>query len=421
MTDRGSGLAPPSADENRRILLLQGPVGPFFVHLHEALEARGADVCRVIFNAGDKLFAPNHSCERFSGSRDEWAAWLKAKIDDWSPDAIILFGCKRPAHLIAADLADATDTPLYSLEEGYVRSGFVTCERGGNNDRSPLMGRLPMADEAIVGRKPAKVGPAFKVMSWWGFSYYTVRQFFSKRTDRQLYHRLLLNPLGDGLFWLGNVWRLFFRKFRERQRIESLCRNFAGDFLLVPLQMPSDSQMGKAANGWSIDRLIEAVVTSFAAIRPTSRLMFKLHPLDGEAPSRERLIRQTAQRLGVSEEVNILHSGSIAELSTHSDGMIVINSTCGFTAIHHGTPLLVLGHALFRNPALATCGDDQEAIDAFMQSRFSADEALRTRYLSFVTCNALLPGDFYVTAGMEQAAINIADRVLGDLSASRDR
>lgn len=421
MIDRGSGLAPPSDDETRRILLLQGPVGPFFVHLHEALEARGADVCRVIFNAGDKLFAPSHSCERFSGSRDEWAAWLNRKIDDWRPDAIILFGCKRPAHLIAADLAASIGIPLYSLEEGYVRSGFVTCERGGNNDLSPLMGRLPCADEVIEAPDPARVGPAFKVMSWWGFSYYTVRQFFSKPGDRQLYHRLLLNPLSAALFWLGNVWRLFVSKHSERRSIRRLLHDHERDFLLVPLQMPSDSQMGKAANGWSIDRLIEAVVTSFAAIRPTNKLVFKLHPLDGEAPSRERLIQQIAQRHGVSDDVEILHSGSIAELSTHSDGMIVINSTCGFTAIHHGTPLLVLGHALFRNPALATCGDDEEAIDRFMRSRFAADEALRKRYLNFVARDALLPGDFYVRGGISQAAQQVADKVLGDLAASRGR
>lgn len=51
-----------------RIMLLQGPVGPFFSELHSALTTQGFRVSRVLFNAGDALFSGHQECLRFTGS-----------------------------------------------------------------------------------------------------------------------------------------------------------------------------------------------------------------------------------------------------------------------------------------------------------------------------------------------------------------
>ena len=40
----------------RRVLLLQGPIGPFFRRLARFLEQHGTDVFKINFNAGDALF-----------------------------------------------------------------------------------------------------------------------------------------------------------------------------------------------------------------------------------------------------------------------------------------------------------------------------------------------------------------------------
>ncbi len=45
----------------KRVLLLQGPVGPFFWNLSKDLQKRGADVFKFNFNAGDALFYPADS------------------------------------------------------------------------------------------------------------------------------------------------------------------------------------------------------------------------------------------------------------------------------------------------------------------------------------------------------------------------
>src|SRR3546814_13621049 len=59
-----------------RVLLLQGPVGPFFRHLQQHLADSGFDAWRICFNAGARFFASRNKRVDFSGDIDEWEAWF---------------------------------------------------------------------------------------------------------------------------------------------------------------------------------------------------------------------------------------------------------------------------------------------------------------------------------------------------------
>lgn len=411
-------------DAGPRVLLLQGPVGPFFRELQEALSAAGARPFRVLFNAGDVLFAPDRDKVRFRGGIDQWRTWLEERIATEAPDTVVLFGAKRPAHRVARELCDAHGIRVLCLEEGYLRSGYVTCEARGNNDQSPICGRMPEPGEHPKAPAPATVSSSFKIMSWWGFLYFTTRIIFSPRADEPLIHRPLRGPFVEAAFWLRNIFRLATTKWTERQRIARLAREHHQDYFLVPLQMPSDSQMGAAARGWNIERLVDATMRAFVKTGAARKLVFKLHPLDGHARTRERMIRDKARTHGLSDAIVVLHSGSIAELSIHSAGMIVINSTSGMTAIHHGTPLLVMGEAVFRNAQLVQCGETEADIEAFMRAPHVADAKLRQAFEAFVAREALLPGDFYRQPGRDAAAAAIAAKATEaeqGLSASRGK
>ena len=85
-----------STAKPRRVLLLQGPAGPFFQRLAVALDARGVTVDRVRFNPGDAMF-----CRAMPGAgqlydyregRDVWADWLDAHLRATPTDAVVLFG-----------------------------------------------------------------------------------------------------------------------------------------------------------------------------------------------------------------------------------------------------------------------------------------------------------------------------------------
>lgn len=383
-------------------------MGPFFRNLQRSLEAEGAEVTRVLFNAGDVLFAPDRNRVRMTGSLDDWRSWMTTHLAEKRPDTIVLFGAKRPAHRIARDLAEEAGIRVLALEEGYLRSGYVTCEEGGNNDQSPVCGMVPDLEEEIDAPSSAKIGSSFRIMSWWGFLYFTTRIFFSPKSDEPLIHRPLRGPITEAIFWLRNIFRLTTSRWLEAPRIHQLFRKHDQDYFLVPLQMPSDSQMGAAARGWNIERLVDATIRAFVAKRSVSKLVFKLHPLDGHAKSREKMIRKIAGIHGVSDEVVILHSGSIAKLSIHSRGMILINSTSGMTAIHHGTPLLVMGEAVFRHESLVHCGNDEADIEAFMVEQRAASAKKRHAFERFLAREALVPGDFYKRKGRLIAADYIA-------------
>ena len=53
---------------NRRVLLLQGPIGPFFRNLGDDLIQAGATVHKINFNGGDWLFYPTSkiNCQAYN-------------------------------------------------------------------------------------------------------------------------------------------------------------------------------------------------------------------------------------------------------------------------------------------------------------------------------------------------------------------
>lgn len=409
-TNRPSGET--AAGTRPEILLLQGPIGPFFRRLQRELEREGASVTRVLFNAGDELYGPRRNRIRFTGGAGEWEAWLRDRLARTPPDMIVYFGCKRPAHRIAARLAQEFGIEAFSIEEGYIRPGYITCERLGNNDLSPLKGLLPPPGAQFGPSTRLRLGSSFVAVCWWGMTYYLWRSWFSKASDRPLFHRQVLGPWKDTVYWVKRSLKTIFMRFPEYPAIRRLRKRFAKNYFLVPLQTPGDSQMREAARGWTLERLIEGVLDSFARKRSVGMVVFKFHPLDGDTRERRAFIMRTAARLGVAERVLALHSGSIARLCIDSDGMIIVNSTSGVSAIHHGVPLLMLGDGVFRNGELVMCGDGEESIDDFFDRRRVAPADLRRSYLRFLRDNAMVPGDFYKLKGIRIGARKLARRLL---------
>lgn len=408
--------APPSVSgPGMRVLLLQGPVGPFFRRLQEFLTRNGFDCQRVSFNAGDRLFSDGAGRIGFSGSLDEWADWLSAYLAAGKADCIILFGAERPVHAVARRLGRAFGVPVLSLEEGYIRPGFVTAECGGNNASSPLAGRLPPADFEACEAKPGQDYRGFRAMCLYGAAYYTVRQFFSGPRERALFHRRMV-WLAESLCWIRNYWRLVTRRAQNFRMIERLLEHYDCRYYLIPLQVSADSQLADAAGGWNNARLISEALRSFArAANPGFRLVFKIHPLERGHSGDHRIVHETAKSLGIAGRVDVLEAGSMGLLTRHSAGMITINSTSGLSAIHHGVPLMVLGKAIYRHPMLVTHSDPQPDFDSFWNEGRTADGELRHRFLAWLRCQSLKPGDFYAADGMAEACQSVLERLEQEL------
>src|SRR5207244_12082024 len=91
--DGGSPMseARPAALRGKRVLLLQGPVGPFFRRLAARLRAAGAEVHKVNFNGGDGLFYPTGAIS-WRGHPGDWPQFLARLLEERRIDIVLLFG-----------------------------------------------------------------------------------------------------------------------------------------------------------------------------------------------------------------------------------------------------------------------------------------------------------------------------------------
>lgn len=395
-----------------RVLLLQGPVGPFFRELRKHLDLAGFDAWRVSFNAGDRLFAALEKRIDFSGDATEWEDWLRAFLDGAEFDYIVLFGSSRPAHAVARRVAAELDISVLSLEEGYIRPGFVTVEANGNNADSPLAGCLPPAAFEADPFEPAKqTFSSFSAMCWQGAAYYSVRTLLSAPRERALFHRRFA-AIPEPFLWARNAWRRLTGRLGDFRTIERLLEHHDGRYFLVPLQVAADGQMGAAAHGWTAQRLIAEALASFARSGPEDcRLVFKIHPLERGHTDARRLVGQTAEALGIGTRVDVIDTGSLGLLTRHAAGMITINSTSGLSAIFHGVPLMVIGDALYAHRKLATCARGEPDFDSFWMGGFVAEEEVRQRYLAWIRHEALVPGDFYAADGIPLACEGVVRKL----------
>ena len=413
-------IAPVTDDALRRrgVLLLQGPVGPFFARLGRRLVSAGIPCRRVVFNAADEVFsgrwlrnaAEIRVCRE---GENGWAEWLAEELDRAPPAVVVLFGCERDRHATARHLCAEAGIPVLCLEEGYVRPGYVTAEWGGNNRLSPIGEATLPQIKAAQGEAlaPAAHGHAFRAMAMWGAFYYTLRVIGMPFFPATQHHKD--RPLIPESFrWLRNPWRNWRHSRRNHAKALWLIEHLNGRFYVVPLQVRDDMQLVKAGRGWTNDRLIEKTIASFARHAPADRhLVIKVHPLErGHSDALERT-RHLAARHGVADRVVALDGESIGLLTSASAGMITVNSTSAFSAMHRHVPLGVLGDAMFRRDDLAVPLETPRDIDAFWRCAKARPRRRLDAFLHYMSVKALVPGDYYRRDNAKIAARNIVDKI----------
>jgi capsular polysaccharide export protein len=400
------------------IVLLQGPVGPFFRDLQQSLIDRGFETIKINFNGGDLLFSARLHCIDFVGSPADWSNWLAALVARRRPAAIVLFGDSRPYHVEALRIAHAQQITTWCLEEGYIRPDYVSCERGGNNARSPL--RLaPTEAEFVSARQDIAVGNAPGAIAKCAMLYAIGQAIMSHRYRDNVRHRQRT------LATEAPRWALsFLRKaafYRANRRVlQNVLRGRLRNYFVIALQVHDDLNLLRNGNGWSMERLIDETTRSFARYAPpTHVLLFKIHPLDrGHRPYR-RLIANAARRFGCQSRVRIADDGPIGPMIRHSDGLITVNSTSGLLALRHGRPLLVLGEAVYSTTELKTSpAADLAELHTFWRLPESAPTEAAGTFLDRLRSESLLSGSFYVRALRPVTAAAVADKIHGDYVSS---
>src|SRR5690606_16107549 len=97
----------------RRVLLLQGPVGPFFRRFADELVHRGATVSKVNFNGGDALFFRGPEAVSFRDDLARWPEFLARLLAERAVEHVFLFGDCRPIHRAAITVCRQAGVPVW--------------------------------------------------------------------------------------------------------------------------------------------------------------------------------------------------------------------------------------------------------------------------------------------------------------------
>lgn len=382
-----------SAFKGKRVLLLQGPLGPFFNRLASDLKRAGATVIKINFNGGDWLFFSKGSIA-FRGRHEEWPAFLERVLVERQIDTVLLFGDCRPLHVMAREIAIGRGIGVGVFEEGYVRPDYITLEQYGVNGystipRNPkfyLNGATSLIPQSIEVRK------TFWHAAWWAILYYQASAILWPIFRHYEHHRPL--TIWEGLYWLRSAWYKYYFSRKEKGAEEEMASTLVGRYFLVPLQVHNDSQLYVHSNFESVEVFIEFVIASFAKFAPAdTHLFIKHHPMDRGHHNYSQVINDLVEIHSVHDRVRYIHDQHLPTLLEHARGVVLVNSTVGLSALHHATPLMVCGDAIYDIPGLTFQG----ALDEFWNEAniSTVDTELYLRFRNYLIKHTQLNGNFY--------------------------
>lgn len=398
-------------------LFLQGPHGPFFAMLGQALEKRGHRALRININGGDKVDWPGPATD-YRGTFRNWPLFFDDFIVNHGVTDLILYGDCRPYHTSAHGMARLRDIRVHVVEEGYIRPDFMTLQDEGVNGNS----RLPLdpqwyRDQAqalpeLVEHVPP-IASSFEARARNtmrnGVASALMRAYFPfYRTHRP--HSFLAESAG----WCYKLVTQASGVRRAHMTWEKVRRQ---RYFTLPLQLNSDYQIRIHSPFGNMRAALRFVLKSFALHAPDDAiLLVKRHPLDPGLVGWQRLTEKLAARYGIAERVLYMSDGDIGEIVDASAGVVTVNSTVGTLALNSAKPVMVLGSAVYRVPGIVHEG----TLDSFWTSPQAPDMALYAAFRRVLMDKCLIRGGLLSQEGLDLLVANAVERLTarGDASAS---
>lgn len=386
------------------ILLLGGPVGPFFANLARVLRGRGFVVERCLFNPGDRLFGLGGALALSTGDVD---AQLGAP--PWN--AAIVFGVDRYRHKVFFDALRARNVPVLCLEEGYIRPGFVTCEWNGSHCHSPLRMRpnlerrdhLDLSDvlEPDEGCCHALRQALFAIAQIVWLRALIPIMGGTWHRKRGLATEALCWPLG----WMR-------RALHRRSDAHVLMKlvKAGTPYRVVALQVHDDANLVANGGGWRVETMIKALLAAFSRhAPPEEHLLFKIHPLDAGHLDHRSIVADSVSGHVIANRVHVACDVPLGEAVKASCGLITVNSTSGLSGLHHSVQTDILGHAFYEGNGLARhCRD----LTKIWTTPHSPDPRSVASLRMRIYTHAIVPGSFYGAGAMERLVQRVASRLV---------
>ncbi|MFW5741271.1 MAG: capsular biosynthesis protein, partial [Myxococcota bacterium] len=284
---------------NRRVLMLQGPMGPFFWRVAKRLRALGATVTKINFNAGDHLYYRGSEVIAYRGTFEEWSQFFEGVVRARGIEAVLLFGDCRPYHRVAIQHARGLGVDVYVFEEGYLRPDFVTLELSG------VTGNSAMPRDPSFYRKlqpgplpePRPVGQVLPAAACYAAGYAMTHGVLGRRYPHYRHHRDI-RPLRQGLLWARGGLRRLRNGWRDRRVDGWIESGRLTPYYVVPLQVHLDAQLRHCPFD-DVEDFVREVVRSFAEHGPRqATLLVKHHPFDRPYRDYGELLTELGRRYG---------------------------------------------------------------------------------------------------------------------------
>lgn len=384
--------------DRRTFLFLQGPPGPLFRQLGQAMASRGVAVHRINISGGDLRDWPDGAVD-FRGRFSEWPAFIDRYLRQHGVTDILLFGDCRPYHVSARGIAELRDVRTHVLEEGYLRPDWMTFEPEGVNARSKL-GRDKqwfLQEAKLLPPEPPlpQITASFRRRARDSYWYYHSVVVGRLRYPHYRTHRMTPIIL-EGLGW---AWKFINAKRRER-RAARILHSIAGKpKFVLPLQLSTDYQIRTHSLFPDMQSAAVYVIESFAANAAADvHLLLKCHPLDPSFFNWEKFVRRVARRLHVQDRVHFVDGGDLDGMLEIARGLVCVNSTSATLALARGIPVCTIGEALYDMPGLT----HQEHLDTFWAKPTPPERAVYQAFRRVLVERSLVRGGL-----SSESAVNI--------------
>ncbi|MFM5846216.1 capsule biosynthesis protein [Aeromonas veronii] len=393
------------------VLLLQGPLGPFYQTLSQHLLRAGHQVVKINFNGGDECWPCAGENLVYRGEPAGWYMFFQMLLKKHAIDTVLCYGDCRYYHRVASQVCELKGLSFWALEEGYLRPDFVTLEPGGVNAFSPWYeerARLPRVDWPAEFIAPLKVGKTFAARAWYASRYHISKAIKRSRYPHYVDHRpwtLWQEARG----WLRSGWIKYGHRHRDRALLNRL-KEHAGQIFLVPLQVSEDFQIREHSEFGDLEEMISEVVSSFAHYANSDDvLLFKHHPMDRGYVSYRDCIDRLVVEHGLVGRVFYGYELPLPVLYPLLKGVVTINSTVGLSALLHLVPTICLGRALYDITGLTTSG----SLSSFWQRQSRVCEVTfqraRNSLLHLTQLNASFYRHFDMGAKAVMARMRLAE------------
>lgn len=385
----------------KSVLLLQGPVGPFFNHFANFLIQHNTMVHKINFHLGEQFFFNDDNAELYRGTVAKWGDQFTKLVETYNVQQIFLIGAHKIYHKIAIEYCKKHGIEVYVFEEGYIRSNYITIEKDGVNGHTSISKDpayyLNLNNHNFTEPPESITLNAFaRYYNHLRYYYsYSWGLFISQLLVPNYQHHISAKGLRNFFKWNKFFIQLTLATifpFKKEHNSKWLYAN-KNKYYVVILQINTDSAIKSYSQYDDMKEFIQETMKSFATYAPKDyKLLIKHHPFDRGIHCYEKYINMLRQKLQLDDRINYIIDAHLNLALENSCGCVVVNSTSGFTSLEHEVPTIALSkQALYNINGLTS----QYTLNEFWQNPTPPNLELFKRFKSNLIYQTQMRGCFY--------------------------